>query len=50
MVLVITTVFASRSLLLLYAFSFSGPAAWNKLPHDSRDSLSLDVFKRKLTI
>jgi len=30
------------------AFSYSGPAAWNKLPHDIRASHALDVFKRKL--
>jgi len=29
-------------------FSFSGPAAWNRLPHDIRASPSLNVFKRKL--
>ena len=30
------------------AFSYSGPAAWNRLPHDVRASPSLNVFKRKL--
>jgi len=26
------------------AFSYSGPAAWNRLPHDARGSPSLNVF------
>jgi len=30
------------------AFSYSGPAAWNRLPHDVHASRSLNVFKRKL--
>ena len=30
------------------AFSYAGPAAWNRLPYDIRGSTFLDVFKRKL--
>ena len=30
------------------AFSYSGPAAWNKLPQDIRTSPTLNGFKRKL--
>ena len=30
------------------AFSYSGPAAWNKLPQDIRTSQTLNAFKRKL--
>ena len=30
------------------AFSYAGPAAWNRLPQNIRASTSLNVFKRKL--
>jgi len=43
--------FASLHVVLLLglerAFSYSGPAAWNRLPHDICASPSMNVFKWK---
>ena len=33
-----------------YCLPYSGPAAWNRLPHEVRASPSLTVFKRKVLL